>query len=150
MNILYVCTGNTCRSPMAEGITRALADKEGLPIVTLSAGLFAANGAPVTPFAVEAVKDIVDISEHRSRPLSVPIMEAADIVVGMTEGHKAILLRQFPDAKDRITTLAEWAGETGDVPDPFGESQEVYTTCAARLKELIEKGLVKHKAEIES
>lgn len=82
MNILFVCTGNTCRSPMAEGIAKAILAKKGKDDVVLSAGLFTAPGGRVSPFAVEAVKDIADISEHRSRPLTTALIDAADLVVG--------------------------------------------------------------------
>ena len=70
MNILYVCTGNTCRSPMAEGITRALATELGLDVNVVSAGLFAAYGAKPTEEAVIAIQSIADISDHESRPLT--------------------------------------------------------------------------------
>ena len=70
MNILFVCTGNTCRSPMAEGITRALAAEQHKDVTTVSAGLFAAYGAKPTEQAVVAVRSIADISDHESRPFN--------------------------------------------------------------------------------
>ena len=141
MNILFVCTGNTCRSPMAEGMTRALAKQKGLDVTTLSAGLFAAYGAKVSPEAVIAVKELVDISGHESRPVKVEFIEASDLIIGMTEDHKKVLLRQFPEAADKIKTLAEWGGQSGDVADPYGGSQEVYNQCAEQMYNLINAGL---------
>ena len=81
MNILFVCTGNTCRSPMAEGITRALAAEQHKDVTTVSAGLFAAYGAKPTEQAVEAVRSIADISDHESRPLTMELVNAADLII---------------------------------------------------------------------
>ena len=141
MNILFVCTGNTCRSPMAEGITRALAEKSGKDVTILSAGLFAAHGALPTEFAVDAVKDIVDISGHRSRPLSMDFVNAADLIIGMTADHKSVLLRQFPFEADKIKTLSEWGGGSDDISDPFGQGKDVYDACAKDIATLVQAGL---------
>ncbi|MDY3973840.1 low molecular weight protein arginine phosphatase [uncultured Veillonella sp.] len=139
MNILFVCTGNTCRSPMAEGLLRAKAEKEQQNIVTLSAGLFCVPGGTVSPYAREAVKDLVDISSHQTRPLSIPLIDAADLVVGLSSDHKNTLLRQFPNLKDKIVSLGELAGTGEDVQDPFGGTQEEYIECAKQIEALIEK-----------
>ena len=147
MNILFVCTGNTCRSPMAEGIARVLGQEKGMNVVTLSAGLFADYGAKVSPEAVEAVKDLVDISEHESRPIQMEFVNAADLIIGMTEEHKKVLLRQFPSMEQKIKTLAEWGGGSDDVADPYGQSQEVYNACAKQMTQLIDAGLDVTKAQ---
>ncbi|MFQ8978135.1 MAG: hypothetical protein ACLR5T_04600 [Veillonella sp.] len=84
MNILFVCTGNTCRSPMAEGITRALAAEKHKDVTTVSAGLFAAYGAKPTEQAVVAVRSITDISNHESRPLTMELVNAQSYI-GMTK-----------------------------------------------------------------
>lgn len=143
MNILFVCTGNTCRSPMAEGLMRVMAEKANKEVVTLSAGLFTAPGGRVSPYAEIVVKDVVDISEHQSRPLNKALMEAADLVLGLSSDHKNVLLRQFPEMKDKIMTLGEWAGTNEEVADPFGGTQEEYDACATQIKMLLEKGLAK-------
>lgn len=88
MNILFVCTGNTCRSPMAEGMLKAMAEDAKKDVVTLSAGLFTAPGGRVSPQAIEAVKDVADISGHLSRPLNKALLDAADLVVGLAADHK--------------------------------------------------------------
>ena len=115
MNILFVCTGNTCRSPMAEGMLKAMAEDAKKDVVTLSAGLFTAPGGRVSP----------------------------DLVVGLAADHKKVLLRQFPEMSDKIVTLGEWAGTNEDVADPFGGTQEEYDACAAQIKELLTKALAK-------
>lgn len=143
MNILFVCTGNTCRSPMAEGMLKAMAEDAKKDVVTLSAGLFTAPGGRVSPQAIEAVKDVADISGHLSRPLNKALLDVADLVVGLAADHKKVLLRQFPEMSDKIVTLGEWAGTNEDVADPFGGTQEEYDACAAQIKELLTKALAK-------
>ena len=145
MNILYVCTGNTCRSPMAEGITRTLAMELGLDITTVSAGLFAAYGAKPTEQAVIAIQSIADISGHESRPLTMELVNSADLIIGMTQDHKSVLLRQFPFEESKIKTLAEWGHEEGDVVDPFGSDQDVYNQCAKQIYKLVKAGLTSSK-----
>ena len=109
MNILFVCTGNTCRSPMAEGITRALAAEQHKDVTTVSAGLFAAYGAKPTEQAVEAVRSIADISDHESRPLTMELVNAADLIIGMTKDHKSVLLR-FPSGVVKMVMLQTHMG----------------------------------------
>ena len=147
MNLLFVCTGNTCRSPMAEGIARAVGREQHVDVVTLSTGLFCVPGAKVSEEAVVAVQELVgeDISEHSSRPLKIDFVKAADYVLAMTEDHKKILLRQFPFDSKKIMTLAEFGGEDGDVVDPFGQSQEVYSKTAKQIMEYLRKGIELHK-----
>ena len=147
MNLLFVCTGNTCRSPMGEGIARAVGRNRGVEVVTLSTGLFCVPGAKVSDEAVVAVQELVaeDISEHSSRPLKIDFVKAADYVLAMTEDHKKILLRQFSFDSKKIMTLAEFGGEVGDVEDPFGQSQEVYNRTAKQIFDYVNKGLDIHK-----
>ena len=147
MNLLFVCTGNTCRSPMAEGIARAVGREQHVDVVTLSTGLFCVPGAKVSEESVVAVQELVgeDISEHSSRPLKIDFVKAADYVLAMTEDHKKILLRQFPFDSKKIMTLAEFGGEDGDVVDPFGQTQEVYSKTAKQIVEYIRKGIELHK-----
>ena len=147
MNLLFVCTGNTCRSPMAEGIARAVGREQHVEVVTLSTGLFCVPGAKVSEESVVAVQELVgeDISEHSSRPLKIDFVKAADYVLAMTEDQKKILLRQFPFDSKKIMTLAEFGGEDGDVVDPFGQSQEVYSKTAKQIMEYLRKGIELHK-----
>lgn len=145
MNLLFICTGNTCRSPMAEGLGRFIGEREGIDIHTLSAGLFTAPGAKVSNQSVEAIASKVDISNHVSRPLKMEYVDAADYIIPMTADHKAILLRQFPFKSEKIMTLSEWAGEIGDVEDPFGQAQEVYNACALQIEDWLEKGFKKNR-----
>ena len=106
--ILFVCTGNTCRSPMAEGALRVLLDKErpGRAVVK-SAGISAASGFPATMYGAEAAKMWdVDLSAHQSQALTKTLIEGADLILGMSPEHVREILRIVPGAKDKTYLLA--------------------------------------------
>lgn len=138
--ILFVCTGNTCRSPMAEGLLRS----QNSTFSVSSAGLFA-DGSPVSDHAVSALAELgIDISGHRSRQLTPAMAEEADLILTMTNAHRKMLEITIPQAASKTLTLSQWAGETGDVSDPFGGSQEDYNICRDQILTLIQKGLSLH------
>ncbi len=140
MNVLFVCTGNTCRSPMAEGLLRKKAADENASMLVLSAGIHAFPGMPVSREAAEAVSAIVDIKKHKARSISDEFMAAADVVVVMTESHKTKLQQLYPLHEDKVITFLEMAGKEGDVADPYGSPQSVYNECAKALQEGIDVG----------
>ena len=130
--LLFICMGNTCRSPMAEGIF-AQVNKN---VIVSSAGL-SAGGEGANEKAILAAKKLgADISSHKSKTVRLEMLKAADVVVTMTESIKAVL--PFPE---KTVTLYELAGESGDIADPYGQSQEVYDTCAREIKRLAEKSM---------
>ncbi len=139
MNILFVCTGNTCRSPMAEGLCRIKAKREGLNIHTLSAGLHAFVGDSVTENAVKAVMKKVDISDHKARRVEESFLEASDMVIAMSDDHKLTLLAIYPQYKDKVSTLSELAQSGGPIDDPYGKNQDVYDACARKIGRLLDK-----------
>lgn len=127
MNILFVCTGNTCRSPMAEGYLNSL----NLPdIKALSCG-FSSEGEKVSENSVLALKEIgVDISSHKSRLISPELLDFADEIICMTESHKEVLLRLGLNKK--ISVLGK------GIPDPFGLDLESYKNCRNEITKNID------------
>ena len=131
MNILFVCTGNTCRSPMAAALFNKLAVEKNLDVRIESAGLFAMDGLTASDGARRAMKKFgIDLSEHRAKSITQELLEQSDLVLTMTEGHKDKLL---PYAPQKVKTLAEYAGVSDDIADPFGGNNEVYEACAEEL-----------------
>src|SRR5215471_3127137 len=137
--ILFVCTGNVCRSPMAEGILRHATRDRG-DYRTLSAGLGACEGQPPSPNAVLAVRELgIDISSQRSRPLTPELVQQADYIFGMTHSHIDTVSMLFPQAAERTFLLREF-DETldffeKDISDPIGGSYEVYANCRDQIEQ---------------
>jgi protein-tyrosine phosphatase len=138
---LFVCTGNTCRSPMAEAMFRKfLADRldcaeddlvdQGYFVV--SAGVSAGPGSPPSPEAVEVLKQRgVDLRGHESQPVTPQLLSQADRIFTMTRSHRECLLREFPDAADRVDLLAR---DGSDIVDPIGSGFDEYRRCADQIE----------------
>ena len=123
--IIFICTGNTCRSPMAEGLFRAHNGEEKTGLTAASAGLYTENGLPASANAVAAAGERgADISAHRSQQLTAEMAENAKYLVCMTGSHYDRLCELFPDCADKIFTLLP-----EDISDPFGGSRHLSPVC---------------------
>lgn len=147
MNILFVCTGNTCRSPMAAYIMDKIAVENDLDVLIESAGIFAEPEQKASENAVLAMRDMgIDISEHRTQPVTEELLKRADLILTMTEGQK-MMIAQY--AKDKVYTLLEYSGLKGDISDPYGGDLEEYKETAQEiydaLVDVAEKLPVKEK-----
>lgn len=135
MNILFVCSGNTCRSAMAAAIMNKIAMDNDMDIFIQSAGLFAETGAPASDNAVTALKRYgIDLSNHRAKQVTEELLRQCDLVLTMTAAHKSVLA---PVLGDKVFTLAEYSGASGDVADPYGSDLEEYEAAAAKLYDLL-------------
>lgn len=111
MRILFVCTGNTCRSPMAEGIFRKLAREREINIEVSSAGVAAMEGVPISRHAEGVLKDLGIHDSITSTPLHAELIEWADLILTLTQGHKRQAIAAFPEKADKIFTLKEYVEE---------------------------------------
>ena len=119
LRVLCVCTGNTCRSPMAQSLLQTEIDRRGLPVAVSSAGLAAFPGDPATDHAVTVMAETgADLGAHRARPVTPYLLDESDYVICMSESHRAALLPYVPAEKLVVPP--------GGVPDPFGGDEETY------------------------
>ncbi len=143
--ILCICTGNICRSPMAEVLLQRLLGQEGL---VTSAGTWAVDGHPASRHAVRVMADQgLDLRPHRSRAVTRRIIQEVDLVLAMTHNHVEALRLEFPDQAANIYLLSEMKdGRRYDIDDPYGGSLADYQACASELAELIDTGVGRIKS----
>lgn len=149
MNILFVCTGNTCRSAMCAAITQKFIKEKGDEnnfISVSSAGIYAAEGEPASENAVRVINEFgADLSAHKATLLTKRMVEQADLVLTMKIEHKKAVLYMVPAAAGKVFTLKEYAnsgtdefcGSCADIQDPYGGSIEEYRDCANEIASAI-------------
>ncbi len=143
--VLFVCTGNTCRSPMAEGLFRQMAaerlgcrpeDLDAHGVIVGSAGVAAWGGGRASSGALETMAECgIDLTGHESQPLTESLVRQADVIWTMTNAHRAAILAQFPEAADRVAVLSP---DRADVVDPIGGPVEAYRQCAGQIRAHLE------------
>ena len=143
MNLLFVCTGNTCRSLFAEGYARKLVNERGLKNVTVnSCGTFASSKFFIPKIVLKLLSNEgVNVSEHISTPVTRELVEKADLIFAMEQQHVSDIVSLFPSAKNKTHLFKEYAGDNSCsyIPDPIGQTEEVYAACADEIKKCMKK-----------
>ena len=152
MKIVFVCSGNTCRSVMAQGFLEKMQkEKKGLPgegekdtLEISSAGTAAFPGQPAASEALALLlKEGIDLSHHQSRQITREILQEADLVLTMTRSQLALLQERFPEFREKMQLFASYSlGEEKDIPDPYGYPGS-YHMVAEEIKRIIQSLLDK-------
>ncbi len=139
--VVFVCTGNTCRSSMAEALFRKMLQDLGKQdeIQVESYGIAAVEGQPASEYARKVMEmEGIDLKGHKARQFREEVLDA-DLILTMTQSHKDYIVNRFPKAKGKVFLLGEFVGDYSEISDPFGQGIEVYEKVAKELKEKMSK-----------
>lgn len=147
--IIFICSGNTCRSPMAEGILRSKIDEYALDDIyeAVSAGLCVVEESGANEKSITVCSENgIDISAHRSRQLTDEMLLDAALILTMTQAHKLDIIQKLPQIRNKVFTLKEYAlkfssepsYDTLDIADPFGGSRDIYQDTFKTIKNYID------------
>lgn len=146
-SILFVCTANLCRSPMAMALFRDLVSRQNAQPVNWrieSAGILAVEGYSATDFAIRTMKDLgLDLSDHLSQPATESLLDEFNLILCMESEHVSFLQCNFPGIKDKVFLLSEMAGKVEDVWDPVRQPLAAYKETAEKILAFLEGGFSK-------
>ena len=148
MKIMFICTGNICRSAMADLLMKKkLQDRDMLDVEICSSGIYAMQGEVSTDEAIEVMEEYgVDLKKHRATLTSKSNIQEMDLILCMTSAHKQNLINTYPNLVDKIYTLKEYVGiEEIDIKDPWGYTIVTYRFCAAEIDKCLDKVIEKIK-----
>lgn len=145
MKIMFICTGNICRSAMAEAMLKKMAKENQKNMEIYSCGIFADDGDIPTENAIETMKQYgIDLKGHRATNIRHSHIEEMDLILCATISHKISVLQLYPQLENKVFTLKEYVGMKDevneiDIKDPWGYDLKTYQECAKEIKECLEK-----------
>lgn len=150
MKIMFICTGNICRSAMAEGYLRKRAQEENLNVEVYSSGIYGEEGCEASYLAKEAMEEYdVDLKNHIATVTAKSNIKEMDLILCATASHKRIINQMYPDLAEKTYTIKEYAYGQDirdlDISDPWGYDITIYRRCATELTDAIEEIIKKIK-----
>lgn len=141
LRLLFVCSGNICRSPMAAALAQAKAGERGMPAVVLSCGTLGLVGHSAAHFGQVAMQELeIDISSHYSQGVQPAMLDVADHVFVMAPRHEVYLTQHAPRVAPKVVRMWEWADEQlSQIDDPVGKDLEAFRVCRDLLERCLER-----------
>lgn len=143
--VMFICTGNICRSAMAEALFKKIAQEKGKKIQVYSCGIYADTGDYPTYDAIEIMKEYeVDLKAHHATNIKESPIQEMDLILCATRSHKEAVQRLYPEIRNKVYTMKEYVsekknGQDIDISDPWGYGMNVYRSCASEIYEVVLK-----------